>query len=322
MKVLVIRFSSLGDVLLITPVLRALKKQHQATVYVATKPGMDSVLPNNPYVDRIFLLRGSLWQLAQELSKQQIDIVIDLHNNIRSRLLSLLLSKPTYRFKKLNLLKWLLVRFKINRLPAVHIVDRYLAAAQPLQLLYDRQGLDFFIPPDQKVDLNGIADWHRRPGEPFIALVAGAAHATKRIPLLKLVEIAQQVRKPVVLLGGPGDTGVGQQVAEIVGSKVYNACGKYSMAGSASIIAQAHSVISSDTGLMHLAAALRKPIYVMWGNTVPAFGMYPLIASGAPDATYLQVELPCRPCSKIGFDQCPQGHFHCMTKQNYPWSTI
>ncbi len=322
MKVLVIRFSSLGDVLLTTPVMRALKQQHKATVCMATKRGMAQMLHNNPYVDRIHVLQGSLWQFANLLRAEQFDIIVDLHNNLRSRLLCLLMTKRSYRFQKLNFLKWLLVRFKTNRMPPTHVVDRYLAAAGPLKLTNDKQGLNFYISPDQKIDLNSLNGWNRQHGEPFLALVAGAAHATKRIPLPKLIEIAQQVSKPVVILGGPDDAHIGQLVAETVGDKVFNACGKFSIAGSASIIEQALCVITSDTGLMHVAAALHKPMYVVWGNTVPAFGMYPFIAAGAPPATHLEVDLPCRPCSKIGFDACPKGHFDCMMKQYYPWQTL
>ena len=102
-------------------------------------------------------------------------------------------------------------------------------------------------------------------------------------------------------------------VSKTARSPIHNGCGRYSLHQSASLLRQAAFVVSHDTGLMHIAAAFGQRIYSIWGNTVPEFGMYPF----RTEYEALEVPgLPCRPCSKIGFAQCPQGHFRCMRAQN------
>jgi ADP-heptose:LPS heptosyltransferase len=107
-------------------------------------------------------------------------------------------------------------------------------------------------------------------------------------------------------------------VANVAGTHVINLCGQLSLAQSASIVGQSARVFTHDTGLMHIAAALRKPIVSIWGSTVPAFGMYPFYPDGLDLNTTLEVkDLSCRPCSKIGYDKCPKGHFRCMVGQDF-----
>jgi ADP-heptose:LPS heptosyltransferase len=233
---------------------------------------------------------------------------------------------PGRAFDKLNWQKWLLVNFKVNQLPPVHIVDRYRAAAAPLGIRDDGGGLDYFIPPGQEVDVTASLPAGFRP-EQYVAVAIGAQHATKRLPVEKLIElVAKLAPRPVVLLGGPEDESTGH-VIELAfqqpsspthlptASPIFNACGQFSLHQSASLVQQAEFVVSHDTGLMHIAAAFGKEIFSVWGNTVPQFGMYPYRTSFQA----LEVlGLPCRPCSKIGFAKCPQGHFKCMRDQALP----
>ena len=144
-----------------------------------------------------------------------------------------------------------------------------------------------------------------------IGIVLGAAHYTKRIPLDLVKQITEGFDAEFFLLGGPAEKDLGEQL--VVENKVYNWCGKTSLQGSAQLMDTCDLIISSDTGLMHIAAALDKRIITVWGSTVPAFGMYPFIKNDGNKHISQQVEgLHCRPCSKIGYNQCPKGHFACM----------
>lgn len=313
MKILVLRFSSIGDIVLTTPVVRALKQQVPgAQVHYATKPAFQSFLAPNPYIDKVHCLSGSLGELVAELRAEQFDFVVDLHHNLRTALIKLRLGVKSASFDKLNGRKWLLVNFKRNTLPPVHIVDRYLAAAAPLGVRNDGQGLDYFIPAKDDVVLPATLPAAFQAG--YVAFAIGAQHATKRLPPERIVELCGQLRQPIVLLGGPEDAPTGEQVAQALrglaaAAPVFNGCGKFSLNQSASLVRQAQAVISHDTGLMHIAAAFRKKIISVWGNTVPEFGMYPYQTA----FEVLEVQgLPCRPCSKIGYAKCPQGHFKCM----------
>lgn len=315
MKILVLRFSSIGDIVLTTPVVRQLKTQLPgAQVHFATKPAYRSLLEANPYVDKLHLLAGSLRELVRELRAERFDFIVDLHNNLRTRLIRLQLPGVLGRaFDKLNWQKYLLVRFKINRLPPVHIVDRYRAAAAALGIRDDGGGLDYFIPPGQEVVVAEALPPGFRAGQ-YAAVAIGAQHATKRLPVEKLIELVQRLApRPVVLLGGPEDESTGHVIELAAKGLVFNGCGQFSLHQSASLVRQAQFVVSHDTGLMHIAAAFKKEIFSVWGNTVPQFGMYPYRTRFEA----LEVlGLPCRPCSKIGFGQCPQGHFKCMRDQN------
>jgi ADP-heptose:LPS heptosyltransferase len=309
MKFLVLRFSSIGDIVLTTPVLRGLKQQVPgAEVHVATKPQYRFLFDHNPYVDRIFELGDSLPGLAAELKAERYDAVIDLHHNLRTRRLGWAMGPvPTYRFNKLNREKWLFVNLKINRLPNRHIVDRYLETVAPFGVKDDGGGLDYFLPPTDEVPLDTLPETHRRG---YLAFAIGGQHETKKLPVERMIELCRVLGRPVVLLGGPEDAANGERITEAVSSGlVFNGCGRFSFNQSASLVRQAERVYTHDTGLMHVAAAFGKPVVSIWGNTVPAFGMYPY-------RTKFEVwevnGLPCRPCSKIGHAKCPQGHFRCM----------
>jgi ADP-heptose:LPS heptosyltransferase len=317
-KVLVVRFSSIGDIVLTTPVLRCLKNQIPGVqIHYALKKEYAAVLAGNPYIDQFHFLDGSLFSLIREIRREKFTYVADLHANLRSRLLTFFLGRfiCINRLKKLNLRKWLLVNFKRNHMPHVHIVDRYLDVVKPLGISYDGRGLDFFISENEETALLNILP--SSFGQEYVCLVPGAKFATKSIPVAKAAEIMQQLKRPVVILGGHAEV---SSAEEILRSSAHpnalNLCGKLTLGQSAAALRHAHSVITADTGLMHIASALRKPIVSVWGNTVPALGMYPFLPQGAPDPQLFEVDgLACRPCSKIGFSACPKGHFRCMNDQ-------
>ena len=317
MKFLIIRFSSIGDIVLTTPVIRCLKEQTSTTeLHYLTKNAYRGIIADNPYIDKAHFVENNLGELIKRLRRENFDYVIDLHHNLRSLRVKRALAKPSFSFDKLNIEKWLYTALKINRLPGLHIVDRYLDTVKPFGIRNDGRGLDFFIRDEERIKATDIPTSHQAG---YIAMVIGAAVNTKKYPVHKFRELCGLLDHPVILLGGAGDAENGREIASVDNIKVYNACGKFSLAESADLVSRAKLVITNDTGLMHIAAAFKRPVISLWGNTVPAFGMYPYYGDkylgGLENSPHEMVEikdLACRPCSKIGYKKCPRGHFKCM----------
>ena len=303
LKILVVRLSSIGDIVLTTPVVRMIKKQLNAEVHFLTKSAYITLLKNNSYIDSVYQIEQSINEIIADLKKENYDYIIDLHNNLRTQILRFRLGVSSRSFRKLNMGKLILTTFKMDSLPKVHIVDRYLDAVTFLGVKNDNEGLDLFLSNADKVELSLFP-------KNYIAFVIGGKHATKILPNNKIISIIKKVKTPVLLIGGPEDAERGGQIIAQTENTI-NTCGEYSLLQSTFLIQQAHSVIAHDTGMMHIAAALKKKIYSVWGNTVPAFGMYPYKTD--EDSKIIEVKgLSCRPCSKIGYDKCPKGHFKCM----------
>ncbi|MBL0310781.1 MAG: glycosyltransferase family 9 protein [Bacteroidetes bacterium] len=320
MKLLILRFSSIGDIVLTTPVIRCLKNKFpEAEIHYATKEAFKNILQHNPYLTKIHSLQDSMVRLAETLKKESFDYIIDLHHNQRTLQLKFILNTPSSSFDKINLEKWLMVNFKINQLPKQHIVDRYLKACKEFEIINDGEGLDYFISQDDHVNVESIFPDLRNG---YIAWVIGAKQNTKKFPPDKIARILSQIEYPVVLLGGKEDFGQGESIISAIQnsrSKVFNACGKYSLNQSASLVQQAKLVLTNDTGLMHIAAAFKKPIISFWGNTIPEFGMSPYYGRHQVTNKRFEIkDLNCRPCSKLGYDACPKGHFDCMNKLDEP----
>ncbi|MDB5245868.1 MAG: glycosyl transferase family 9 [Segetibacter sp.] len=316
MKFLVIRFSSIGDIVLTTPVIRCLKQQVPAAeVHYLTKFSFRGIVESNPHIHKVHLLQDDLEIVLEELKKEKFDYIIDLHHNLRTLKVKRALKKvPAFSFNKLNVQKWLLTALKINTLPDVHIVDRYLETVKSFGVKNDGKGLDYFIPKQDVVPDNDIP---AAQSLGYIGLVIGAARNTKKLPVEKLKELCSKIDHPIVLLGGPEDKQVGEEIALTDQIKIYNSCGKFNLNESADLVRRAKLIITHDTGLMHIAAAFKKPIISIWGNTVPSFGMAPYFANSILANDLQQVKgLWCRPCSKIGYSKCPLGHFKCMNKHN------
>ncbi len=312
-KILIIRFSSIGDIILTTPVIRCLRKHlPDAKIHFLTKQSFKTIVASNPYIDKIHTLGDSFELMLHELKTEDYDFIIDLHHNLRTlRIKNFLKGVKAFSFNKLNLEKFIYTNFKINTLPKKHIVDRNLETVASLGVINDDLGLDYFIPAKDIIKNDDLPAAHMLG---YIAIVIGAALATKKMPLQKLKELCSSISHPIILLGDKSDFEEGRIIAAVDDIKVYNACGKFNLNESADILRGAKLVITHDTGLMHIAAALQKPIISVWGNTVPAFGMYPYY--GKLSAQQFEMvgidKLWCRPCSKIGFAKCPRGHFKCM----------
>lgn len=310
-KFLIIRFSSIGDIVLTTPIIRCLKNQVDgAVVHYVTKKAFLPVLEENPHIDKIHILDTNMNGLLAELKEENFDYIIDLHKNLRSSTIKSKLRRIAFDFNKINLEKWLIVNLKINKLPDKHIVDRMFETLAVFDVKNDGKGLDYVIPEREKINLDDLPNkFHKQ----YIGWVIGGMHQTKKFPIEKVIRIIKSIDIPVILLGGPNDKEEAATIENAVGDKVYNACGRYTVNQSASLVKQSALIITNDTGLMHIAAAFNKPIFSFWGNTIPEFGMYPYLPE--KNSIIFEVDnLTCRPCSKIGFNNCPKKHFKCMNE--------
>lgn len=315
-KFLIIRFSSIGDIVLTTPVIRCLKQQvADAEVHFLVKDKFRSVVEHNPYIDKLHVLAHSWELMIEELKTEEYDYIIDLHHNTKTLRVKKALKAKSFSFYKLNIQKYFYTAFKINMLPKVHIVDRNLKTVESFGVTNDDAGLDYFISEQEQIKKTDIPASHSAG---YVACVIGAAHGTKRWPVHKWKEFCAELDHPIILLGGKEDASNGDAIAATDPIKIYNASGKFSLNESADLVRKAKLVITNDTGLMHIAAAYKRPVISLWGNTVPSFGMYPYYGNRFTDVQLFDIlqtnKLWCRPCSKIGYEKCPLGHFKCMEK--------
>ncbi|MBI1836631.1 MAG: glycosyltransferase family 9 protein [Flavobacteriia bacterium] len=316
MKILVVRFSSIGDVVLTTPIVRCLKKQlPEAEVHFITKKAFAPVLEDNLYLDKLITIQKSIKEVIVDLKKEKYDWIIDLHKNVRTLSLKKKIGVQSKSFPKLNIEKWLFVQFKINQMTSMHIVDRYFETVKHLGVKNDLLPCDFFINKTSQINIEKEFQLNAKS---FLAIAIGAQFATKRLPFSKLKEIIQQINTPIVLVGGAMDKALAIEIQQTFPTKkIHNACGDFSLQQSASIIEQSKAILSNDTGLMHIASCFQIPTISIWGNTVPDLGMFPYFPNQKQLFSMHEVEnLKCRPCSKIGFKECPKKHFKCMNLQD------
>lgn len=312
-KILVIRFSSIGDIVLTTPVLRCLKEQLDGvSVHVVTKRSNRALYSANPYVDEVFDFEYSEKEVIPMLKSMHYDHIVDLQKNIRSARICRALRCRVSSYPKLNFRKMLLTCFKINRMPDIHVVDRYFKAVECLGVHNDGRGLDFFFAEgDEMFDADIPEEFH----DGYVAVAIGGQHNTKVLPDRHIIRVCELLDYPIILIGGANDFIRGQRIADAVGQNIWNSCGGLTVGQSASVIRMADAVLTNDTGMMHIAAAFRKPIVSVWGNTVPDFGMYPYLPSDRQRSVIVQNDdISCRPCHKLGYKKCPRGHFRCMTE--------
>ena len=313
-KFLVVRFSSIGDIILTTPVVRHLKQQvEDSEIHYLTKSEFAPLLEDNPYIDQVHSLNGDLNSCIRELKKTRIDYIIDLHHNTRSARVKFGLKRMDFTVNKLNWQKWLYVNFKFNRLPDSHMVDRNLKTIRTFIAETDERGLDYFIPEKEEIDPITLPEAFQTG---YIGLAIGAQHETKKLPVELLIELCKKLNHPVLILGGASDKSTGEAITKALPDKIIlNGCGSYNIHQSASLVRQCQVLITHDTGLMHIGAAFQKKIITIWGNTIPQFGMVPFRADPA-SMEFEVTGLKCRPCSKIGFQHCPKKHFKCMLRQD------
>ncbi len=307
-KILVIRFSSMGDIIYTTPVIRCLKKQlPDCEVHFLTKPAFQYIYKNNPYLSALHLLSPKLSDTIRAIKQQKFDLIIDLHNNLRTSIIKASLNIPSSTYKKDRIRKWLALKFKWHKLiPSEHLVDRYMDTVKFLGIKNDLQPIDYYISGDYKLE-DFLPPSHRNK---FVAFVIGATHFTKRLPNDKIIEICKNIKHPIVLLGGSDVQENAAFIQKQTGDHVLSTCGMTNLDQSVFLVSKAYKVIGFDTGLTHISEAFNKPLASIWGGTTPELlGVQPYQIS---ESLIAGVELSCRPCSKFGLEKCPLGHFKCM----------
>lgn len=307
-KILIIRLSSIGDVILTSPIVRSLKRCYpDAELHFITKAAYASLLDENPLLEKVHRFEGDMNATIAELKAEGFDFILDLHRNLRSRIIKTRLRLPASTYSKDRWSVLLHTKFKMGQLPNIHTVERYGRALKSLDCELDGEPSDVYLPPEAHSLADQIRNQHF--SQPPVGVVLGGTFATKRWPAAYFIELLNKLGQPVLLLGGPAEKEDAAQIK--AGLKVHHldAVGQYDLVLSAALVKQCRYLITHDTGLMHIGAAFAVPLFVLWGNTVPELGFYPWQA----EAVNLQVEgLKCRPCTKLGHDKCPKGHFKCM----------
>ncbi len=327
-KFLIIRFSSIGDIILSTPIIQGIREQFpNAEIHFAVNDVFAKIIENNPFLDSIIPYHKHITKKALAEQKKMIidkysgfDYIIDLQNNHRSRSLRKGLSDKIYSIDKRRLYKLMLVHCKKKIAEPIHATDNYFNCIQ--DILPTRNYKQYVnIDPNIKIsDYFSDIDNHsnNNNSKKNIILAPGSAHFTKQFPAEKFIEIIKHLENNdnsnssnynIILIGGKSERQICEEIARKSGKEILNLCGELELNETAAIIAQSDLIICNDSGVMHIAAACDIPIIAIFGSSVKDLGFTPLSAQ----ATIIENNgLKCRPCSHIGREKCPRGHFRCM----------
>jgi heptosyltransferase-2 len=317
LRILAIRFSSIGDILLTTPLFRALRSRHPAaSLALLTKEPFTPLVADNPRLNEVIGFKPGqhLDQLAKELRSREFTHVLDLHGSLRSRALRVLVPGPKWRgYRNHRVAREILIRYKKNTYPRdIPVPERYFDAARGLDVHPDGEGPEFFLSPVARDEAgawllaNGL-----KSDAGLIALAPGAAHNTKRWPLEYWQELARRLSATglsIVSVGGPDDVEAAQAVADAGGSMAVNGAGRFGLQGTGALLARCRALVSGDTGVMHMATGVGTPVVALFGPTVRPFGFFPY----SRKAIVIERDLDCRPCTAHGSEVCPLGHHHCL----------
>ncbi|MBM3163267.1 MAG: glycosyltransferase family 9 protein [Chlorobi bacterium] len=306
--ILVIRLSSIGDIILSTPLLRELAVAFpDARIDYCTKALFAGLLAGNP---RVHVLHTPV-----NPPSGSYDLVVDLQNNRRSRrIVRKIRAGKVVRYRKENWKKWLLVRFRMDFTgPYRSVPDRYRDALADFRVPGDTGGCELYPSPEERNYAASLSDSRNLR----LAVCFGAMHASKRYPGQKFAGVLSLLFEALplqaVLLGGPSDApfaaDILQALPEPFRGRVVDLSGRCTLMQTAAVLERCDGVLCNDTGLMHMASAFDKKLFVLFGSSVPAFGFLPY---HAPYELFETAGLRCRPCSHIGRDVCPEGHFRCM----------
>ncbi len=312
-KFLIIRFSSLSEILLSTPVIRCLKKQLPETeLHFLTKIDHASVLENNPFIDKVIALSFSWETMLHQLKRENYDFVIDLQHSRYTSGLKNELGVRSFSYNRLSIQKWIYTNLKWNLVPTDHLVDRFMNTVSSFGIINDQEGLDYYIPEKDKVKLKDIPTAHHAG---FIGLAIAATYNTRKLPVEKLENLCAGINHPIILIGGEEDIAIGKRIAAIDPIKIYNSCGKFNLNESADLVYKSKFIVTHDSGYLHIAVAFKKPVISVWGNTVPEYGLVPYYGKSKVKNEIIEIrDLKCRPCNDRGYKKCPKGHFNCMNK--------
>ncbi len=317
-RILIIRLSSIGDILLSTPFIRQVRVRYpNAKIDFIIKKEFVELIRFNPHLNQITMLDNSrgnteLRRLRRQIKKGGYDYIFDLHNNIRSNLLTAFIKNgKIFRIKKNKIKRTILVKTGINLYKDITpIPQRYLQVGSEAGIEDDEAGLEIFWKDFIEEIINNLTyKWHLHG--PYMVVAPGAGFFTKRWPIEKFEALIERIIKKykckIVVLGGKSE--IKQIKALDSYSDVINLTGKLTLLESAIVTNNAKMVLSNDTGMMHMAAAVKTPVVAIFGSTVKEFGFFPYRCE---NVVIENVGLNCRPCTHMGRDRCPRGHFKCM----------
>ncbi len=313
LSILLVRFSSIGDILLTTPLVRALRRRHpEARLVFVTKQAMAPLVAENPHLSAVVTLAPDepVRDLARRLRALAPTHGLDLHASLRTTALRWLVPCRWRGYGKRKVARTLLIATKLDVYGrALPVAERYFAAARDLDVRPDGEGPEFFLAASAR---ERLAAWLAARGlgsAPFAALAPGAAHATKRWPPAHWLALAERLRATglvPVIVGGPDDRGLAQQLA--ASGHGVSAAGELSLQETGALLERARFAVSGDTGVMHMATGVHTPVVALFGPTVRQFGFFPYQGR----AVVLERPLDCRPCSAMGSRRCPLGHHRCL----------
>ncbi|HKI78002.1 MAG TPA: glycosyltransferase family 9 protein [Ignavibacteriaceae bacterium] len=302
-NLLIIRLSSLGDILLATPLIRSIKKQFPAINidFIAREQYRDA-LKFSPHIRNLYELSENYDELKEQVAESKYDLIIDLQNNVRSRKLTSEAKTKITRFKKHDLEKFLLVKFKINKLKELpQIPVRYSNTLDNFSL--DENGLEISVPDNFKSSLKEEGN--------YIGLAPGSRHFTKMWPSYYYIYLCKMLLVNdfnVVLFGGKNDKDICKEIAGLL-PKIINLCNDDDILQTVTDMKMCRAVVCNDSGMMHTACAAGVPVLPIFGSTVKEFGFTPYKTK---NLILENNSLSCRPCSHIGRSKCPKEHFKCM----------
>ncbi len=321
-KTLIIRMSSIGDIVLTTPLIRTFKKKFPdgRLDFVIRKEFAD-LLRYNPYIDTLYEFNAQsgivgLRRLAEQMQHTGYDLIIDAHNNLRSRFIRRRCkAKKIVRINKRIVPRFFLIKFKWKLYrDNVHVVDRYIEPVVQFGVHNDYQGLELHIPDTIREHVSRQFTGIKSVRKTIVALCPSAKHYTKRWLKEYYVELAEKLVRDynacIVILGGPEDHAYCEDLKRLIGGEhVLNVAGEVTLLQSAAVLDHCDAVVTNDTGLMHIAAARKRNVVAVFGPTVRELGFFPY---GNKSTVIEHTNLSCRPCSHIGTHKCPKGHFRCM----------
>ncbi len=314
--ILIVRFSAIGDILLITPLLRAIRARYPgARIAVLTKERYAPLLSHNPHVSEVLGVGPDegVRAIAERIRGVRYTHLLDLHGNLRSHALRRLAPGPWRSYAKRWVERTVLITTKRDLYqPVKPVAERYFEAAGDLGVLPDGGPPDFFLGEEADQRAAGLlSDLGLGADRPIVAMAPGAAHATKRWPEEHWAELVRRITPTgadVVLVGGPDDAELADRIAKLAGASAASLAGPLDLQETGAVIRRAEVLISGDTGVMHMATGVGTPVVGLFGPTVRQFGFFPYHSA----AGVVELDLPCRPCSAHGSARCPLGHHRCM----------
>ena len=310
-KILILRLSSLGDILLASPLLKEIKNRFpDCLIDFVIKKEFVQAIEFNPNINNILLYEANnVNSLKKKFKSVNYDYILDLQNNFRSRQLLKGMKSQVYKFKKPTFKKFLLVHFKINLLKDKVSIAQHYVNSFPLIKTTDLQ-LDFHYPKEKDAEADSIFPRNLKDKK-IIGICPGSKHFTKRYPselFAKVIKNLSLMNYSVLLFGGRDDEEICALLA-LDNSAIINFQNNNDLYLTSALMKKCSAVISNDSALMHLSCALNIPTAVIFGSTVSEFGFFPL---NKKSVIIESKKLNCRPCTHIGRKECPKGHFKCM----------